>query len=167
MSPFRLFLCNLILPLIPETRLFGIKRALYRFCGITIGKNVRICSSARIIGSGNLSIKENTWIGPQSLLLVSANVVIGENCDIAPRTCIVTGSHKINLITENKIAGEGYNLPIHIGNGCWICIGATILGGSDIGDCSIVAAGSIVKGTFPKRQLICGTLAKGQDIKQP
>ena len=78
----------------------------------------------------------------------------------APRTCIVTGSHKINLITENKIAGEGYNLPIHIGNGCWICIGATILGGSDIGDCSIVAAGSIVKGTFPKRQLILWYLSK-------
>ena len=58
------------------------------------------------------------------------------------------------------MAGEGYSLPISIGDGSWICTGATILGGTTIGERSIVAAGAVVKGVFPAGVLIGGVPAR-------
>lgn len=44
---------------------------------------------------------------------------------------------------------------IIIGDGCWIGINATILGGTEIGKNS-VAAGAVVKGIYPDYCVICG-----------
>lgn len=128
--------------------------------GAEVGVHVRVVSSVRFQLCGDLRIGANTWIGHQTLIVGGgAEVKIGEQCDIAPRVLIVTGTHLVNY-QNSKAAGEGYSLPICISNGCWIGANATILGGTEIGECSIVAAGSVVKGTFPARVLIAGNPAR-------
>lgn len=144
---------------LPLTRCFGLKRALYRMGGANIGKNVRIVSSAKIVGSGSLSIGDNTWVGHEALIVCSAKTIIGANCDIAPRVFIGNGTHIIDP-SSSHVAGAGKSLPVEIGDGCWLCVNSTILPDTKIGNKSIIAAGAIVKGEIPSLELWGGVPAK-------
>lgn len=154
-----LFFINFFKIFIPETRCFGVKRILYRMAGVQIGKNVRICSSAKITGNGSLSIGDNTWIGHEALIISSSSIRIGKNIDIAPRVYIGTGTHKIDLSTPN-IAGDGFSLDITIKDGSWIAANSTILPGVVLGPKTIVAAGSVVVSDTPEYVLVGGVPAK-------
>lgn len=142
---------------LPETRFFSLKCWLLKRAGAKIGKNVRICSSVRIIGNGKLSIGDNCWIGPQTLISSSfpAEVKLGNNIDIAPRVFIGTGSHEIDMINLNS-AGKGISLNIVIEDGVWICVGSFLLPGVQIGKKAIIAAGSVVTVDIPKYTLGAG-----------
>lgn len=154
-----LYFVSIFTRILPESRCFGIKRVLYKWAGIDIGSNVRICSSALILGSGKLSIGNNTWIGPQSLISASASINIGSDVNIAPRVSLICGSHKIDF-EGPSIAGEGISEDIIVKDGAWICANSTILGSSVIGKKSIVAAGAVTKGKYDDNQLITGVLAR-------
>lgn len=143
MNSFRLYLVGHIVRILPDTRCFGLKRTLYRWCGVKVGKNVRICSSVVITGDGELSIGDNTWIGHQSFILSSNKVIIGQDVNIAPRVYIGTGTHEIDL-DGSAIAGKGVSLPITIGDGVWLCANATIIAGVSIGKKTIIAAGAVI-----------------------
>ena len=158
MNSTKLYIAGGIAHLLPPTRCFGLKRNLYRWAGANIGKNVRIVSSAKIVGSGHLTIGENTWIGHDTMILCSDHTTIGCNCDIAPRVYIGNGTHVIDTNSPN-VAGSGKSLPIEIGDGCWICANTTILPGTTIGCKSIIAASSVTKGKIPALQLWGGVIA--------
>ncbi len=152
-----------ILPLfaiLPATRLFGLKRALLRCAGADIASEVKLVSSVRVYLGGKLTIGRGSWIGHQTLIVGGkSDVTIGEEVDIAPRVLMATGHHEV-AASGPKAAGPGYSLPVKIGDGCWIGANATILGGSTIGDASIVAANAMVKGDFPAKSLIGGCPAR-------
>lgn len=152
-----LYLYQLIAVFLPETRFFSLKCWLLKLAGAKIGKNVRICSSVRIIGNGNLSIGDNCWIGPQTLISSSfpAEVKLGNNIDIAPRVFIGTGSHEIDMSKINS-AGKGISLNVVIDDGAWICVGALLLPGVCIGKKAIIASGSVVTKDIPKYTLGVG-----------
>lgn len=159
MSSVRVFLVHMIMMIMPPTRLFLIKRLLLSWAGVRTGQDVKIVSSARFYLSGALVVGDGAWIGHDFLLVGGdAPVTIGPNCDIAPRVTFATGTHE-KCYEGPRVAGKGYSLPITIGEGCWICTGATILGGTNIGPRSIVAAGAVVKGEFPAGSLIGGVPA--------
>lgn len=131
---------NLLFPLLPETRCFGLKRAMWRLAGAKVGMDVRISSSAKIVCSGQLEIGDSTWVGSQVLLAPASKIVIGKNCDIAPRVYIGNGTHEIDS-GGSRIAGRGVTLDVTIGDGCWLCANSTILPGAKIGNLCIVASG--------------------------
>lgn len=142
------------------TRCLALKAALLRWCGAKIGKDVRICSSVSIIGSGNLEIKDNTWIGPHTLICVSTEIKIGSNCDIAPMVYIGYGTHSITP-SQNRIAGKDVSSPISIGNGCWISAKSTILANTSIPKMCVVAAGAVVTTKIDQvHSLIAGVPAR-------
>lgn len=145
--------------LIPETRGFGLKRALYRWAGVIIGDGVKINSSVRISGIGKLSIGKNTWIGPEVMIACSSEISIGADCDIAPRVFIGDGTHIITPGMDH-IAGQDVTAPVHIGNGCWLCVNSTVLPGVSIGDKCVVAAGAVVNNSVGHDRLIAGVPAK-------
>jgi acetyltransferase-like isoleucine patch superfamily enzyme len=130
------------------------------WAGARVGNDAKIVSSARFYLTGHLSIGNQTWIG-HDVLIVGGDAVVslGAYCDSAPRVSFVTGIHAINPHALH-VTDEGYSLPITIGDGSWICAGATILGGTNIGERSIVAAGAVVKGVFPAGVLIGGVPAR-------
>lgn len=140
-----LYLYPIFCIFIPETKFFGLKRFILSLAKISIGKNVRICSSVRFIGNGQISIGDNTWIGPQSLISSSAPsaVVIGANIDIAPRVFIGNGSHEVDPNGLHS-AGKGITGDITIEDGAWIGTGCIVLLNVKIGRKSIIAAGSVV-----------------------
>ncbi len=150
----------LLFKLLPLTRLFRLKANLLKYTGINIDNSVRVVSSAKFITTGSITLGKDTWIGHEVMFVGgNAAITLGCNCDIAPRVLFVTGTHKINPQGPH-VAGHGYSLPINIGDGCWICAGSIILGGTNIGERSIVMAGAVVKGYFPASSVIGGVPAK-------
>lgn len=161
-----LYIYNILRLFLPETSLFSLKNKILRLAGVKIGNNVRICSSVKILGDGDLEIGDNVWIGIGTLIVSSksrqnpnAKITIGSNIDIAPRVYIGTGTHIIDINSEN-IAGEGISYDIIIENGCWICADSTILPGVKVGSKTIVAAKALVNKDLLENSVYAGIPAK-------
>ena len=152
------YINKLVFPLLPETRCFRLKRLLLRLSGAKIGEGVRVCSSASIIGAGTLEIGDNTWVGHRVLIVASSHIKIGKNVDIAPNVYIGNGTHEITRGAE-RIAASGVSRDIRIGNGCWLCVNSVVIGGVNIGEKCVVAAGAIVTRSFSDQKLPAGVPA--------
>jgi len=86
-------------------------------------------------------------------------VTIGADVDIAPACVIATGTHDIG--GPERRAGAGRVAPIRIGRGTWVGMRVAILAGAEIGEGSIVAAGSVVlPGAYPRNVLLAGVPAR-------
>ena len=156
----RKFIVHMVLCAIPSTRLYTLKSYLFRWAGLTLGQNVRIVSSARVLTSGTVVIGDDSFLGHECLIVGgNAPVRIGAYVDIGPRVTFVTGTHVIKSEGPH-VAGKGLSLPIDLGEGCWVCAGAIILGGTTIGPRSIVMAGAVVRGVFPEGCVIGGVPAR-------
>ena len=159
MNTLLLALLAPLVKLLPESRLFGLKRAVYRLCGAGIAPGVRICSSVTILGPGRLRIGRDSWIGHSTMIVTGAAVDIGAEVDIAPRVFIGTGTHGPG--TATKAAGPGEQRPVTIGDGCWIGAGALILPGTRLAAVTTVGAGSVVtRGTKEPGTTIAGNPAR-------
>jgi len=90
------------------------------------------------------------------------SIIIGDNCLIAANTQIVDGNgHLLSFNNpENRINTKDDGRPIIIGNNVWISANCIILGGTIIGEGSVIAVGSIVKGEVPVRCIYGGNPAK-------
>lgn len=117
---------------------------------------------------GIISLGEHTMLNGVCIVAYH-RVEIGSDCQIASSTMISdTDFHPIDPdIRRKQVRGGDYHFdsvgkkPILIGNNVWIGWNCTILKGVEIGDDSIVAAGSIVlAGKYPKGSLIAGNPAK-------
>ncbi len=145
MKPFRLWIYRLLTWWLPETRCFGWKMLLLRWAGATVGKNVRINSSAVFNGNGDLCIGDDVWIGAASVIMpiAPARVAIGSHVDIGPGVMILTGSHEIDP-DGLHIGGRGTAKSVTLGDGCWLGARATILPGVSLAEKTLVAAGAVI-----------------------
>lgn len=154
------YLIYAVFCILPPTRFFGIKAKMLRWAGVTVGKNVRVVSSARFFVSGKLTLGDNTWVGHDVLILGgNADIFIGRDVDIAPRVTIVSGAH-IPFEYPEKAAGSDYSSPVRIEDGVWLCANVTVLGGAVIGRRTIVAAGAVVNKTIDQNCLAGGVPCK-------
>ena len=154
-----LYLAEIFIRHLPETRLFGLKRYLLRLAGVRLGKNVRVCSSARILGAGRLDVGDGTWIGHQVLICAGSKVTIGKEVDIGPRVYVGTGTHEVDAHSLRS-AGSGVNRDVAIGDGAWLGVGCIILPGVTVGEKAVIAAGAVVAEDIPPRVLAAGVPAR-------
>jgi maltose O-acetyltransferase len=151
--------CRFLLKLLPYHRFSRINRVLFNFMGNKIGTNVTIFSSTKFLGVLEIQVDKNSFIGHDCLFIGGVSkVIIGQNCDISSRVSFVTGSHVIGQ--HDRRAGSGISKDIIIGDGVWIGYGSTILGGVNVGNGSIIAAGSVVTCDVPSNCLFGGVPAK-------
>lgn len=155
----RIFIYNSLMLLIPETSFFGLKRALLRWCGARVGCSVRICSSSRFLGCGELEIGDESWVGHQCLFVATARIRIGAYVDIGPNVYIGTGTHEIDP-HGRRSAGQGISRCISIGDGCWLGARSLVLPGICIGDKAVVAAGAVVSKDVGVRSIVAGIPAR-------
>jgi acetyltransferase-like isoleucine patch superfamily enzyme len=83
-----------------------------------------------------------------------AKVFIGDNTMFSHNNTIITSTH--DLIDRNII--KGY--PVHIGKNVWITSNVTILPGVNIGDNSVIGAGSVVTKDIPSNVFAAGNPCK-------
>jgi maltose O-acetyltransferase len=105
----------------------------------------------------NIHIGDHFYAGYNCTILDMAEVRIGDNCMIGPNVGIYTAGHSIEPKDRNK---SGYAIPITIGNDVWIGGSCVILPGTNIGDNSIIAAGSVVTKNVPTNTIVAGNPAK-------
>jgi acetyltransferase-like isoleucine patch superfamily enzyme len=148
--PARLWLTQLLIRLLPPTRLYRFKRELLFWSGVDIHPTARLCSTVRIVCSGRLSIGADTFIGHEVLIGGGdAPITIGNACNIGPRTIIVSGGHEIAL-EGPRIAGAGFSKAITIEDGTWVSAGCMVLAGVTIGRRSLIGPGSVVVHDVPE-----------------
>lgn len=121
----------------------------------------RISPNITIIGEyNNIDLADNVEINSGCFLVAKERIRIGENSTLAYQTTILTsadpnGPH--NLLY--KIYGS-IKKSVIIGDNTWIGARAVILPGVTIGNCCVVAAGSVVTKNVPDYTLVAGVPAK-------
>ena len=95
-----------------------------------------------------------------------SKIMIGENCLIAANTQIIDANgHELMMETpEKRIHSSDKGKEIVIKDNVWIGANCFILGGTTIGEGSVITAGSTVKGIVPSRCIYGGN--PGQVLKQ-
>ena len=162
MKSFRLWIYRWLTCWLPETRCFGWKCLLLLWAGAKIGKGVRINSSVVFIGTGNLSIGDDVWIGAGCRIspVGQAKITIGSHCDLGPEVMILTGSHEVDPVGLH-IGGNGTASSVTVGDGCWLGARTIILPGVTLAEKTLVAAGAVVtKSAELPKTLLAGVPAK-------
>lgn len=85
-------------------------------------------------------------------------VTIGDNTMIGPNVTMSSAAHPI--LPELRQHGYQYNLPITIGQNCWLGAGVIVLPGVTIGDNSVIGAGAVVTRDIPANVVAMGIPAK-------
>ena len=119
-----------------------------------VGKNVWIEPDFRCEFGSNISIGDNVYINFGCIILDCNEVTIGENTLIGPNAGIYAANHSIHY--EERIKGGCIGLPIHIGKNVWLGGDVKIVPGVSIGDNSIIGTGSIVTKDIPNDVIAVG-----------
>ena len=107
----------------------------------------RIVIGSKTITSNNISIVANQLIE------------IGEGCQLGDLVSIYDSDfHEINPLTRNE--SSGVCSPVVIGKNVWLGSRVIVLKGVQIGNDSVIAAGSVVTKSIPARCLAAGIPAR-------
>ena len=86
----------------------------------------------------------NSWIGENVLIINHEYVEIGKNVCVSQRAILCSGGH------DYKSVSLAYkHSPIKICDGAWVCLDTKVLGGSNIGEGSVIAASEVVRIDIP------------------
>ena len=133
---------------------------IYRQLGVNVKEGT--INKCTIYGPYNrLTLKKHAEINYGCFLLLRDRITIGENSTLAYNVSLITSSNPnapYNILSKSLY--PPMTAPIEIGNNVWIGANSTILAGIKIGDCSIIAAGSVVTKDVPPYTLVGGVPAK-------
>jgi acetyltransferase-like isoleucine patch superfamily enzyme len=125
---------------------------------LTINGDVRIFAGTRILidRAAHLEIGDQTFIHHASTVTCIKSISIGSNCAISWNTNIIDGNlHELIVASTPRPRTR----PVRIGNNVWIGTGVIILG-ANIGDGSIIGAGSVVTSEVPAKVVAAGNPAR-------
>jgi acetyltransferase-like isoleucine patch superfamily enzyme len=124
---------------------------------VNAGKNTSIYDSSYIYG--NVSVGENTWIGPFTILDGSGGKLsIGNFCSISSGVQIYTHDSVKWAVTGGKTKYEKDS--VKIGDYCYVGPYSVILRGTSIGKHCIIGAHSFVNSDIPSNSIAFGVPAK-------
>jgi maltose O-acetyltransferase len=106
----------------------------------------------------NIRLGRNAFINYNCVFLDCAAIEIGDNLQMGPAVQVYTAAHPLEA--DVRRSGLEYARPIRIGHDVWIGGGAIILPGVNIGDSSVIGAGSIVVRDVPSASVVVGNPAR-------
>jgi galactoside O-acetyltransferase len=135
---------------------------------LRLGRNVKIGSGAFIHcgenqlshNAGNVAIRDNAYIGPNSVLLGEGGIEVGTNCEVAPGVVITSQQHtygRLDIPIKEQPAEMG---KVTLEDDVWLGCNSSILPGVRIGKGSIVGAGAVVTKDIPPYSVAVGVPAK-------
>ena len=117
------------------------------------GKDSSIYDSSLVFG--DVTVGDNTWIGPFTILDGSGGLTIGSNCSISAGVKIYTHDSIQWAVSGGKMPHT--HAPTAIGNRCYIGTNVVIAKGVTIGDGCIIGACSLVLADVPAGSKAWGT----------
>ena len=122
---------------------------------MTVDGHFKLMYGADVIvfKGGHLRCGKNSFINSDCKVRCHKAISIGEGCKI---------SHDLTLMDSDAhhLEGDNHTSEVIIEDHVWIASRVTVLSGTRIGAGSVVATGSVVRGTFPPCSLIGGTPAR-------
>lgn len=86
------------------------------------------------------------------------HIYVGSHTMFGPNVVLATAGHPV--LPALHTHGIQYNMPIHIGENCWLGAGVVVLPGITIGANSVIGAGSIVTKDIPENVIAVGNPCK-------
>ncbi len=129
-----------------------------------VGPNV--CLTAGINGDQKMltcpvvSIGKKCVIGRGSHIIGHWSITLGDEIQTGPYVYITDQNHSYDDPDEPIGWQTPHEAAVSIGSGSWIGANAVILPGTVLGRNTVVAAGAVVRGTFPDHVVIGGVPAK-------
>lgn len=107
-----------------------------------------VCPEKLQVGDG---VEKSLMFSNGYYIQAGNGVTIGEGTILGPGVKIISANHD-PLALEHWLPGR----PIRIGKRCWLGAGVIILPEVELGDNTVVGAGSIVTRSFPSHVIIAG-----------
>ena len=105
-------------------------------------------------GGKHVHFGNNVYCNFNLTLVDDTHICVGDNVLFAPNVIVATAGHPLDADLRSK--AYQYNMPVHIGNNCWIGAGAKIMPGVTIGDNTVIGAGSVVTKDIPANVIAVG-----------
>ena len=120
----------------------GLRLALYRAMGISIGQHV-------FVGL-------DTWLDDQFPELIT----IEDGATLSFRVMVIVHDDAKRLDRTEAGAGDGTVAPVVLKRGCYLGAGCIVLPGVTVGEAAVVAAGAVVTRDVPAGTVVAGTPAR-------
>lgn len=83
------------------------------------------------------------------------HIYVGSHTLFGPNVVLATAGHP--MMPELRKHGIQYNMPIHIGENCWLGAGVIVVPGVTIGDNVVIGASSVVTKDIPSNSVAMGS----------
>jgi len=120
----------------------GLRLALYRAMGVSIGQHV-------FVGL-------DTWLDDQFPELIT----LEDDVTLSFRVTVVVHDDAKRLDRTQAGAGDGTVAPVVLKRGCYLGAGCLVLPGVTIGERAVVAAGAVVTRDVPPDTVVAGVPAR-------
>ena len=132
--------------------------------GITIKDSAYLCERVYLDtedeDDGYIVVGERVYLGTGTTMFGHKGLEIGDDTLIAQNVTLTPYSHIFNDPTRNIFGQGGHSRKVTSGRDCYIGMRVAILYSGDIGEGSIVGAGSVVVKPIPPYSLAVGCPAK-------
>lgn len=130
----------------------------YPFLG-KCGKNFQVGIGAKLEHLQKIEIGNDVYIGHGCWISgIRGGITLQDQVMIGPQVKIISSNH--TPIKNSFRFGPGIGSHITVGKGTWIAANVVITAGVNIGECCLIAAGSVVTKDFDSFSIIGGIPAK-------
>ena len=105
-------------------------------------------------GGHHVHLGSNVYANFGVTFVDDTHIYIGSGTMLAPNVIIATAGHPID--PELRSRALQYNMPVRIGNNCWLGAGVIVMPGVTIGDNTVIGAGSVVTKDIPSGVVAVG-----------
>jgi maltose O-acetyltransferase len=124
-----------------------LRHRLLRWCGVRMGAGV-VVRAGYFLDNTDVAIGSGSFINAGCHFDGRGAIRIGAECDIGMDVLFCTSTHGIG--GPNRRAGQPTDIPVVVGDGCWIGTRVTLLPGVTVAPGCVVAAGAVVtRSTLP------------------
>ena len=144
----------------PGTMGLVLRYALLRNLAAHVGENVSIHPDVYLFNVDKLSIGDNVSIQPMSYIEAWGGIEIGNDVAIAHGVTIMSVNHGFESLDMPIKDQPIIPMPVKIGDDVWLASKVSVLGGTTVGDHSVIGAGAVVTGDIAPRSVAVGVPAK-------